>query len=155
MSASIEERVAYLEGKVEEHTTGLRDVKEMFIHIEGKFVLLEQRMLETNKRIDEAKDTLSSRIDEIKDNLSSRIDETNKRIDETNKRIDEAKDTLSSRIEEIKDNLSSRIDETNKRIDEVKNTLSSRVDKLFYVIIATLVSAFGSLIGIIVSNFIR
>ncbi len=119
MSASIEERVAYLEGKVEEHTTGLRDVKEMFIHIEGKFVLLEQRMLETNKR------------------------------------IDEAKDTLSSRIEEIKDNLSSRIDETNKRIDEVKNTLSSRVDKLFYVIIATLVSAFGSLIGIIVSNFIR
>ncbi|GAB6183057.1 hypothetical protein [Thermodesulfovibrio hydrogeniphilus] len=119
MPATLEERVAYLEGKVEEHTTGLRDVKEMFIHIEGKFLLLEQRLFETNKRIDSLNDTLTARINSLND-------------------------TLTARINSLNDTLTARIEETNKRID-----------KLFYFILASLVSSIGSLIGIIISLVVK
>jgi uncharacterized coiled-coil protein SlyX len=85
MPTTLEERVAYLEGKVEEHTTGLKDVKDMFVHLDGRFLLLEQKIAETNKRIDMLSDTLNNRIDLLSDTLNNRIDLLS---DSINKRID-------------------------------------------------------------------
>ena len=36
MARGLEERVAYLEGKVEEHTKGLSEIKDMFVHLDGR-----------------------------------------------------------------------------------------------------------------------
>lgn len=56
MPATIEERVAYLEGKVEEHSSAWQDIREHLIHLEQKidqrFIQIDQRFNETNQRID-------------------------------------------------------------------------------------------------------
>lgn len=144
MPSTLEERVAYLEGKVEEHTSGLKDVKGMFVHLDGRFLILEQRIAETNTRIDNIVDTLSKRIDSIKDELSAQISKTNERIDSTNEKIDSLSNSINQRIDSINDSINKRIDAAN-----------GRIDKLFYFIIATLASSIGSLIAIIVSMFLR
>jgi chromosome segregation ATPase len=148
MPATIEERVAYLEGKVEEHTTGLRDVKEMFIHIDtkmddkfvqidGKFIALEQKIAETNKRID----AINERIDMLSDSL--------------NNRINLLSDSLNNRIDLLSDSINKRIDETNNRIDLLSDSINKRIDKLYLFILATLAGSIGSLIAAIVSIISR
>jgi len=76
-------------------------------------------------RLDNRIDESNKRIDEVVKSLSARIDETNRRIDETNKRIDE-----------LARSLSARIDETNKRIDVVQATLLE-IQKLLIELVKT------------------
>jgi len=76
-------------------------------------------------RLDNRIDESNKRIDEVVKSLSARIDETNRRIDETNKRIDE-----------LVRSLSARIDETNKRIDVVQATLLE-IQKLLIELVKT------------------
>lgn len=44
MPASIEERVAYLEGKVEEHSKVWVDLKDMMVNHDSKMIAFEQRI---------------------------------------------------------------------------------------------------------------
>ncbi len=115
--ASIEERVAYLEGKVEEHSYAWQDLRDRITHMEQKF---EQRFLSLDQKIDRFRDELAGRIGET----HGRIDETNKRIDETNKRID---------------GTNKRIDGTNKRIDRlfffILATMASAIGSLIATIL--------------------
>ncbi len=90
MPATLEERVAYLEGKVEEHSSVWIDLRERLIHMEQKF---DQRFIQIDQRF-------------------MQIDQ--------------------------------RINETNQRID-----------KIFFLIIATLATSIGSLIGIVASIVTR
>ena len=60
MVATLEERVAYLEGKVEEHSRGLEDLKHLIINLDQK----------VNRRID----ALDQKVDRFREELSSRID---------------------------------------------------------------------------------
>ncbi|RMH03371.1 MAG: hypothetical protein D6704_12815 [Nitrospirae bacterium] len=53
---TLEERVAYLEGKVEEHSRGFADIRDMIVHLDQK-------------------------VDRFREELSARIDSTNTRID--------------------------------------------------------------------------
>ena len=76
-------------------------------------------------RLDNRIDESNKRIDEVVKSLSARIDETNRRIDETNKRIDE-----------LARSLSAKIDETNKRIDVVQATLLE-IQKLLIELVKT------------------
>ena len=65
------ERVAYLEGKVEEHSKAWDEVREELRNIHSRI------------------DALSARIDSLADSLNARMDTLNERIDRTNARIDE------------------------------------------------------------------
>ncbi|RMH34399.1 MAG: hypothetical protein D6690_10695 [Nitrospirae bacterium] len=60
MPPSLEERVAYLEGKVEEHSRGYAELREMIIHLDQK--------------VDRFRDELSNRIYALDQRLSSRIE---------------------------------------------------------------------------------
>ena len=60
MVATLEERVAYLERKVEEHSRGLEDLKHLIINLDQK----------VNRRID----ALDQKVDRFREELSSRID---------------------------------------------------------------------------------
>ena len=44
MPATLEERVAYLEGKVEEHSKVWSDLKDMMINHDSKMIAFEQRI---------------------------------------------------------------------------------------------------------------
>ncbi len=57
---TIEERVAYLEGKVDEHSRGFAELREMIIHLVQK--------------VDRLREELSSRIDNLDARLNGRMD---------------------------------------------------------------------------------
>lgn len=63
---TIEERVAYLEGKVEEHSRGFGKLREMIMHLDQK--------------VDRFREELSGRIDTLDQRLSGRIDALDKKI---------------------------------------------------------------------------
>lgn len=67
MAASLEERVAYLEGKVEEHSRGYAQLREDIHQI-------RQHILHVDQKIDRFRDELSGRIDALDQRLSGRID---------------------------------------------------------------------------------
>ena len=70
MAQTLEERVAYLEGKVEEHSRGYAELREMIIHLDQK--------------VDRFREELSARIDGLEQRLMGRLDTTNGRIDALN-----------------------------------------------------------------------
>ena len=67
MAQTLEERVAYLEGKVEEHSRGYAELREMIIHLDQK--------------VDRFREELRARIDGLEQRLMGRLDTTNGRID--------------------------------------------------------------------------
>jgi uncharacterized coiled-coil protein SlyX len=69
MAATLEERVAYLEGKVEEQSRLGSDLREMVIHLDQK-------------------------VDRFRDELASRIDATNSRIDALDQKVDRFREEL-------------------------------------------------------------
>ncbi|MER3460405.1 MAG: hypothetical protein C4303_04400 [candidate division GAL15 bacterium] len=63
MAASLEERVAYLEGKVEEHSRGCAQLREDIHQI-------RQHILHIDQKIDPFRDELSGRIDALDQKFS-------------------------------------------------------------------------------------
>ncbi|RMH03039.1 MAG: hypothetical protein D6704_13155 [Nitrospirae bacterium] len=96
---TLEERVAYLEGKVEEHSRGFGELRDLVIHLDHK---VDRFREELANRID----ALDQKIDRFREELSSRIDNTNARIDNTNARID----NTNAHIDNLEARLSARID---------------------------------------------
>lgn len=78
MPGTIEERVAYLEGKVEEHSKAWEDLKDMIIHLEGRINALDQKV---DTRIDSLDQRLSSRIDGLDQKVDRFREELSARID--------------------------------------------------------------------------
>jgi len=74
MATSIEERVAYLEGKVEEHSRGFGELREMVIHLDQKVDRfreeLSQQIHVTNQRIDALDQRLTGRLDVLDEKFS-------------------------------------------------------------------------------------
>lgn len=64
---TIEERVAYLEGKVEEHSRGFAELRDMIMHLDQK---VDRFREELANRIDSLDARLSSRMDSLDDKLS-------------------------------------------------------------------------------------
>jgi len=63
VAASLEERVAYLEGKVEEHSRGCAQLREDIHQI-------RQHILHIDQKIDRFRDELSGRIDALDQKFS-------------------------------------------------------------------------------------
>lgn len=55
---TIEERVAYIEGKVEEHSRGFGELRDLIIHLNSRVDALDQK-------VDRFREELSSRIDAL------------------------------------------------------------------------------------------
>ena len=64
---TLEERVAYLEGKVEEQSRGYGEIREAIQHLGERITSLDQKL-------DRFREEVSSRIDALDQRLSGRID---------------------------------------------------------------------------------
>jgi chaperonin cofactor prefoldin len=62
MPATLEERIAYLEGKVEEHSYAWQDLRERITHMEQTF---NQRFISLEQRIDNRFETIDKRFEAI------------------------------------------------------------------------------------------
>jgi predicted nucleic acid-binding Zn-ribbon protein len=74
MPTTLEERVAYLEGKVEEHSYAWQDLRERITHMEQtfsqRFISLEQRVNHLEQKFDQR----FAQIDERFARIDQRID---------------------------------------------------------------------------------
>lgn len=81
---TVEERVAYLEGKVEEHSRGFGELREMVIHLDQKVDRFREELMwanvATNSRIDALEQRLSGRIDALDQRLSARIEALDQKV---------------------------------------------------------------------------
>jgi len=84
IAGSLEERVAYLEGKVEEQSRLGGELRELVIHLDQKVDRFREELVAantvTNSRIDALDQRLSSRIDALDQRLSSRIDALDQKV---------------------------------------------------------------------------
>ena len=99
-------RLGTVEGRVEEHTAAIADLREGQREIHG------------------AIDQLSDRIDRLAEQLNGRIDQVNGRIDQLAEQLNGRIDQVNGRIDQLAEQLNGRIDQVN-----------SRIDRLFYAIL--------------------
>ena len=71
---TVEERVAYLEGRVEEHTRSTEEFRSGVLR-------LDQRMGSLDLKIDRVRDELARRIEAVRAELASRCDRIDLRLD--------------------------------------------------------------------------
>ena len=77
MPDTLEERVAYLEGRVEEHSKAWEDLKDMIINLDHK---VDTRIDSLDQRLSSRMDSLDEKVDRFREELSSRIDSLDKRF---------------------------------------------------------------------------
>ncbi|BCB97228.1 hypothetical protein JZK55_21500 [Dissulfurispira thermophila] len=65
MPTTLEERVAYLEGKVEEHSKVWSDLKDMMINHDSKMIAFEQRIDRRFEAIDKRFEAIDRRFEAI------------------------------------------------------------------------------------------
>lgn len=63
---TVEERVAYLEGKVEEHSRGYAEIRDGLQHLDQRLTFLEQK-------IDRFRDELAARIEVLDQKVSKQF----------------------------------------------------------------------------------
>ena len=119
-----------------------REIVEALTEIKAGQRHLNQRIDDTNQR-----------IDDLDKKLSQRIDDTNQRIDDLDKklsqRINDLDRKLSQRIDDLDRKLSQRIDDTNRRIDDTNQRISDLYDinlTMFAILAALITGLFGYII---------
>ena len=70
MPSSIEERVAYLEGKVEEHSRAWYDLKQMMNALDSRIIGLEQRIDRRFEAIDRRFEAIDRRFESLEQRFS-------------------------------------------------------------------------------------
>ncbi len=121
MLTTLEERVAYLEGKLEEHSGAWEDLKDMIIHLENRINALDQK-------IDRRVDSLYNRINALDQKIDRRVDSLDNRIDSLDNRINA---------------FDSRINALDNRI----GGLDQKISKYFIWMIGIQVTIFLSIIA--------
>jgi predicted nucleic acid-binding Zn-ribbon protein len=70
MPTTLEERVAYLEGKVEEHSKVWSDLKDMMVNHDSKMIAFEQRIDRRFEAIDRRFEAIDRRFEAIDQKFS-------------------------------------------------------------------------------------
>ncbi len=63
MTPSVEERLAYLEGKVEEHSRGFGEIRELLVHLNGRVDAMDQK-------VDSRIHALDQKVDRFRQDVS-------------------------------------------------------------------------------------
>lgn len=119
---TLEERVAFLEGKIGDvaHLTAdVHDLREEVRRLSGRIDALDQKV--------------DSRIDALDQKIDSRID------------------ALDQKIDRFRNELSDRINTLDQKFDTRINALDQKVDRLYLFILGAFVASVGSLIGVIMA----
>lgn len=83
---TIDERVAFLEGKVEEHSRGFGELRDTVRQVDGRIVTLDEKLDRTLTRLDAKVD---DRIANLDATLSERIATLDAKIDQRLTRLDD------------------------------------------------------------------
>ena len=82
---TIDERVAFLEGKVEEHSRGFGELREMVVQLDQK---LDRRIDALDQKVDRFRDELAGRIDALDQKVDRRFESVDRRFETVDLKID-------------------------------------------------------------------
>lgn len=71
MEASLEERLAFVEARVDEHSKAFEEIKGLILNLDQKF---DRRIDTFEQRVDRRFEAIERRIDSLDQRLSGRID---------------------------------------------------------------------------------
>jgi chromosome segregation ATPase len=145
MVATLEERVAYLEGRLEEHSKAWEEHKDLTLHLDQK---VDRFRDELSSRID----ALDQKVDRFRDELSSRIDALDQKVDRFRDELSSRIDALDQKVDRFRDELSSRIDALDQKVNSRIDTLDKKFSYYFIGIIGIQVSI---LVTIIINLWLR
>ena len=74
MPPSLEARVAYLEGKLEEHSRGFGEIRELLVHLSGRVDALDQKVDSRCNALDSRINVLDQKVDRFRAALAVQID---------------------------------------------------------------------------------
>ena len=152
---SLEERVAYLEGRLADHASVVTDVQRATPETRALVEDLRTRFDAVgdalNRKIDGVDERLGAKIDAVGDALNRKIDAADDRL---GAKIDAVGDALNRKIDGVDGRLGARIDAMDHRlgakIDAVDQRLGAKIDRHFMwlvgIQIATLVAIIGALL---------
>lgn len=73
MPQSLEERIAYLEGKVEEHSRGFGELREAIRHLDEKVDRFRQELAARIDALDQRMTAIDHKVDRFREELAARI----------------------------------------------------------------------------------
>ncbi len=103
---TLEERVAYLEGKVEEQSRGYRELREDVQQLAARVDAMDQRL---SARMD----ALDQKVERFREELSGRMEAMDQRL---SARID----ALDQKVERFREELSGRIDALDQKVERFR-----------------------------------
>ena len=122
--ATVEERLASLEGRVEEQSRNTAGLGEAIRHLDQK--------------VDRFRDDLSGRID----SLDQKVD---RRIDGLDQKVDRFRDELSGRIDSLDQKVDRFRDELSGRLDALNRDLKQQLNVTMGLLVTLLLGVFGTL----------
>lgn len=85
MPQSLEERVAYLEGRVSDHTQAQSELREMVVHLDQKVDRFREELAARISALEQSVNawfqSVNDQIDALDQSLSTRIDVLNEKVD--------------------------------------------------------------------------
>jgi chromosome segregation ATPase len=107
--ATVEERLAFVEGRVQELSGGYVQLREDIRGLQARVEALDQR--------------LSTRIDALDQRLSSRIDALDQKVDRY-------REELAAQFAALDQRLSSRMDALDQKVDRYREELAAQIRAL-------------------------
>ena len=130
---TLEERLAYLEGRVEEHGRGMADLGDGFV------------------RMDHRMDGLDQKIDRFRGELASRMDGLDQKIDRFREELANRMDGLDQKIDRFREELTSRIGTVERKLTDRIDGLDQKLSRQFLWLVGAqltvLLAVIGALLG--------
>ena len=142
--ATVEERLAFVEGRVQEHSqmfAGLREtigsleqrMDRRFDHVDARFTVVEERLGGIDRRIHGLEEKLDHRIHALEEKLDQRMQELEGKL---NQRIDSGGQRIGA--------LSAQVD---RQLDALRQEMSSNQRWLVGLQVTTLLVVLGAVIA--------
>jgi len=109
--ATLEERVAYLEGKVEEQSRGVGELRDVAFHVDQKVDRVREEIMSAHAATNARIDALDHKVDRFREELGARIDAVDQKVDRF-------REELASRIEALDQRLTGRMEVLDQKVSK-------------------------------------
>ena len=144
---SVEERLAYLEGRVEDQGRSVSSLGDGMTRLEGRIDGLDLK-------VDRYREELTGRIDTLTDSVGARFDAMDTKIDRCREdlsgRIDALTESVNSRFDSVNyrfDSVNSRFDAVDRRFDAVDGKLSRHLVWVVGIQVSVMLAVIAALLG--------
>ena len=134
----MEERLAFVEGRVQELSGGYGQLREdihgLQVRVGSMDERLSARIEALDQRLSSRMDALGQKVDRYREELGARIDGLDHRLsnraDALDQKVDRYREELGARIEALDQRLSSRVDALDQKVDRYREELAARADSV-------------------------